>query len=151
MIVLGNHCFVFECSGNSCTMNPFIGCLGSAKYVLIIDAAIVYDFPYSHECYILLCRNALYLPNMEDNLLPPFAMCESGATVNDTLKIHCTDTTSKDHCITFSESELKITLHINGKFSSKKGDLPLMNFIHVRWASLLPTVNIGIPIVHCMS
>ena len=59
---------------------------------------------------------------MEDNLLLPFIMLESGATVNDTPKIHFTDITSKDHCITFADSELKIPLHINGKIT----------FFHIR-------------------
>ena len=52
---------------------------------------------------------------MEDNLLPPFIMRESGSTVNDTPKIHCTDPPSNDHCITFADRDLKIPLHINGK------------------------------------
>ena len=43
-------------------------------------------------------------------------MHESGATVNETLNIHCTDLTSKDHCIKFYDSELKTPLHINGTF-----------------------------------
>ena len=54
---------------------------------------------------------------MEDNLLPPLIMHEIGGTVNYTLKMHCTDSTSNDHFVTFSNSELKIPLHINGKFS----------------------------------
>ena len=53
---------------------------------------------------------------MEDNLLPLFIMRESGASVNDTPKIHCTDPISNDDCITSSKSELKIPLHINDKF-----------------------------------
>ena len=53
---------------------------------------------------------------MDDNLLPPFIMLESGATVNDTPTIHCTDPTSNDHCINFSNSDLKIPLHINSIF-----------------------------------
>ena len=44
-------------------------------------------------------------------------MSESGATVNDTPHIHCTDPNSKDQCITFSNSELKIPFRINGTFS----------------------------------
>ena len=61
IIVLGNHIFVSEWSGKSCTVNTFNDCLGSVKDVPIIDAYIAYDFPYSHECYILLYRNVLYL------------------------------------------------------------------------------------------
>ena len=51
-----------------------------------------------------------------EKLLPRFIMREIGATVNETLKIHCTDPTSKYHCITFSGSDLKTLLHINGTF-----------------------------------
>ena len=61
---------------------------------------------------------------MEDNLLLPFIMRESGTPLNDTTKIHCTDPTSKDHCITFDEIELKIPLHINSKFSFSHTNRP---------------------------
>ena len=54
---------------------------------------------------------------MKHNLLPPFIMRESSATVNDVPKIHCVDPTSDDHCITFPDSELRIPLHLNGTFS----------------------------------
>ena len=53
---------------------------------------------------------------MEYNLLLPFIMREIGATVNETPKIHCTDPTKKNHCITFFYSELKIPLYTNATF-----------------------------------
>ena len=114
--MLGKHCFVFEWYGKSCTAKPFNDCLGAIKDVPIIDGVIDYDFPYSHECYILQCHNALYLAIMEDNLLLTFIVRESGAIVKDTKKIHSTYTTSKDHCITFSKIDMKIPLHINSTF-----------------------------------
>ena len=64
MIVLGKHSFVFEWLGKSCTVNPFNDFLGSVNNVPILNAAIYYDFTYSHESYIPLCINVLYLPNM---------------------------------------------------------------------------------------
>ena len=116
MIVLGKHSFVFEWSGKSCTVNPSNDCLWYVKGVPIIDSAIAYECPYYHECYIRLLWNALYLPNMEDNLIPLFIMQASRATVNNTPKIHCTDPTSNDHYKFFDKSELNIPLHINGTF-----------------------------------
>ena len=116
MIVPVKHCFVFEFYGKSYNVDPFNNILGSVKDIQITDADIDYYCPYSHEFYILICRNSLYLPNMEYNLLPPFIMREIGSTVNDTPKIHCTDITSKDHCITFSKIDMKIPLHINSTF-----------------------------------
>ena len=64
IIGIGKHCFVFEWPSKYCTVNPFNDLLRSAKDVPIINSSISFDFLYSHECYILLCCNALYLPNM---------------------------------------------------------------------------------------
>ena len=64
MIALGNHWFVFECSGKSCTVNPSNDCLGTFKDVPIINSAIDYDWSYSNRFYILLFRNDLYLTMM---------------------------------------------------------------------------------------
>ena len=130
MIVLGKHWFVLELFSKFCTVNLFNYCLEFIKDLPIVDAAIAYDFPYSHECYILLFCNALYSPNIEDNLLPPFIMCERGAAVHDSLKIHCTDTTSNDHCITLSYSDLKIPFHINGTFSFFHTRRPTADELH---------------------
>ena len=116
VIVLGNHFFVFEWSGKSCTVNPFNYCMGSINYVPINNSDIDYYFPYSHECYILLFHNALYLPNMEDKLFLPFIMREKGAAVNANTKIHCTDPTSKYQWIKITDSEMNMPLHINGTF-----------------------------------
>ena len=97
-------------------MNPFNDCLGSVNCAPINNFDIDYYFPYSHESYILLLHNALYLPYTEDKLLLPFIMREKEAAVSATMKIHCTDPTSKEHCIKFSNNEIKMPLHINGTF-----------------------------------
>ena len=117
MIVMGSECFVFEWSGQTCQVNPFAKSIGSLSNVPIVDAAIAYDCPYSHQTYILLCRNSLYIPEMRENLLPPFILRESGATVNDTAKIHCDDPGVDDHCISFQHSALTIPLQLHGTFS----------------------------------
>ncbi len=117
MVVLGRNCFVFEWSGQSCNVQPFDSNLGSANNIPIVDAAIAYDCPYDHRTYILLVRNALYMPGLENNLLPPFILRQAGLQVNDTAKIHCADPTVDDHCITFPGNDLCIPLHLDGIFS----------------------------------
>jgi hypothetical protein len=42
--------------------------------VLLVDAAVRYDRPFDGRVYILLIQYALYVPSMDDNLLPPFMM-----------------------------------------------------------------------------
>ena len=99
MVVLGADSLFFEWSGQTCEVNPFTVTLESVKNVPIVDAAIAYDCPYTHHTYILLCRNALYVTSMQQNLLTPFIIQKSGATVNDAAKIHCPYPSVNDHCI----------------------------------------------------
>lgn len=117
MVVLGKNCFVFEYSGRSCSVHPFTDSLGTVKDVPIVDAAIAYDCPYQHETYILLVRNAFYLPMMQNNLVPPFIMREGGIIVSEKPKIHSDDPSEDDHCIQFRNHELSIPLRLHGTFS----------------------------------
>ena len=98
-------------------MQPFSLDQGTLHNVPIVDAAIAYDCPITHFSYVLLIRNALYMPNLKHNLIPPFFMREAGLVVNDTAKIHCPDPTLHDHAISFPNSELIIPLHLHGIFS----------------------------------
>jgi hypothetical protein len=65
--------------------------------VPIVDAAVLYKCPFSGNKHMLLVRNALHVPEMENNLIPPFVMREAGITVNDTPKIKVREPTVDDH------------------------------------------------------
>ena len=94
MVVLGRHCFIFDnIHENTCEVQPFDPTLGSAKNVPIVDALVAYDCPYTFTTYMLVFRNALYVPSMQTNLVPPFILREAGLVVNDTAKIHLKDPT----------------------------------------------------------
>ncbi len=75
------------------------------------------------KTYLLTFKNALYVPSMSHNLIPPFIMQEAGLIVNDVPQIHtCTeDLTNKTHCILTDGEEddpkLKIPLKLDGIFS----------------------------------
>jgi hypothetical protein len=51
----------------------------------LVEAAV--RFNRDRRVYILLIRNALYVPSLDHNLLPPFMMREVGVIVKDTPKI----------------------------------------------------------------
>ena len=125
MIVLGNGCFVFESTGKTCNVEPFDPQLGTVQNIPIVDAAIAYDCPFSHETYILIIRNALHIASMNHNLIPPFIMREGGVIVNDVPKIHCDNPNIYDHCISFKDIDLKIPLQLNGIFSYFNSRKPL--------------------------
>ena len=124
MVVLGKNSFIFESSGKTCNVKPFTDEIGIAENVPIVDGAIAYDDSKTGKTYILLVRNALYIPTMETNLIPPFIMREAGLVVNDVPRIHTrvTDITNNTHCILAEKeangADLKIPLRLDGIFSS---------------------------------
>ena len=88
--------------------------------VPIVDAVLAYDCPFTGLTYLLVVRNALCVPSMDHNLIPPFIMREAGLVVNETPKIHCDNPTVEDHSIFDEESGLRIPLSLNGIFSAFK-------------------------------
>jgi hypothetical protein len=130
MIVLGKHSFIFESTGRTCTVEPFTTDLGTAENVPIVDGAIAYECPYTHQVYILIIRNALHIPTMHHNLIPPFIMRAGGIIVNDTAKIHCNDPSTNDHCLLFPNSDLTIPLQLNGTFSYFNTRAPTVQELH---------------------
>ena len=117
MCVLGRHAYIFETTGKTCDVSPFMDELGITKDVPIVDGAIAYDCPYSRQTYILIVRNALHIPSMENNLIPPFIMREGGVIVNDVPKFQCKVPTVEDFTISFETCDLRIPMQLNGTFS----------------------------------
>ena len=60
MLVLGRECFICESTGKIYNMRHFDPALGTAKNILIVNAAIAYDCQFSHDTYILIvCKTTL--------------------------------------------------------------------------------------------
>ena len=57
------------------------------------------------QTYIFVLRNALFVPSMKNNLIPPFMMREAGIRVNDTPKIQTFEPTKEDYSIYFPETD----------------------------------------------
>ena len=117
MVVLGKECFIFESTGKTCNVEPFSSELRIAENIPIVDAALAYDCPYTHETYILIVRDMLHIESMHDHLILPFIMREARRNVNDIPKMNCTDPSINDHCISFKDTDLRISLQLNGIFS----------------------------------
>ena len=117
MVVLGCNSFIFEKTGRTCNVKPFSSDLGIAQNVPIVDGAVAYECSFSRQTYILIFRNALYIPSMLHNLIPPFILRAGGVIVNDVPKIHCKDPSKDDHCLRFDNNDLRIPLQLIGTFS----------------------------------
>ena len=98
MLVLDMNAFIFEITVITCSLNNFSSELGIAEIVPIVDGEIAY-YQYSHQTYILIIFNALYITTIKNNITPPFLRRVGGVIVDDIIKIHFKDPTSSDHCI----------------------------------------------------
>ena len=116
MPVVGSSAYILNESGESAEVNAF-----SPDYptrnIPIVDAALQYESPYDGKTYILVIRNALYVPSMKNNLIPPFILREAGIEVNDVPKIHMADPDETAHSLFFTETNFRIPLSLWGIFS----------------------------------
>ena len=116
MPVVGREAMVVERSGKTVEVSPFTPDYKPIK-VEMVNAIIQYDSPLDGKEYILVILNALRVPSMKNNLIPPFIMRENGIMVNECAKIHCEDPTRHDHAIIFKGHDLCIPLKLHGVFS----------------------------------
>ena len=118
MVVLGKNSYIFDgVPLRTCDVLPFDPSLGISKSVPIVDGALAYDCPFTLKTFVLIFRNALHVPTLEHNLIPPFILRESGIIVNEKAKIHCANPTIRDHAIISKENDLLIPLQFSGTFS----------------------------------
>ena len=117
MCVVGHEAVIINKSGRHAEVNAFTKEVEKLHQVPIVDAAIAYDCPYSLKTYVLIIRNALHVPSMDHNLIPPFILREAGVEVNDVPKIHVDNPSVDHHSIYFKEVNLRIPLALWGVFS----------------------------------
>ena len=118
MVVLGQHFYLISSSSRHAEVNDFAREVVRNKSVPIFDAAIVYNCRYSMKMYLLIVINALYVQSMTNNLILQFIMIKAGLEVRQIPKIHIKEPNVEDHSIYFSDEYLRITLSLNGIFSS---------------------------------
>jgi hypothetical protein len=116
MPVVGRHAFIISDTGQVAKVNAFTPDYDPMQ-LSTVDAAIQYDCPYDGHTYILVLRNALHVPSMKNNLIPPFVMREAGIGVYDTPKIQVAEPTTEDDSTCFPETGFRIPLSLWGMFS----------------------------------
>ena len=101
-----------------------------ALQVPIIDAAIQYDDPYSGGTFMLVCKEALYLPSMKHNLIPSFLVRETGLLVDDLTKVQSLNPTKYHHSMHFSDENLRMPLRLYEIFSHFPSKKPLVSVLN---------------------
>ena len=85
--------------------------------VSILYAAVQYTCQYMAQVYVLVFKDALSVPSIENNLIPPFIMRESDMEVKNTAEINAMDTSVEDHSIYFPNFDIRITLFLHSVLS----------------------------------
>jgi hypothetical protein len=117
MAVAGGDCTIIARSGHFANVTPFSADLPVMEQVEIGDVAMAYDDPYSYRTYLLVMRNALLIPSMDHNLLPPFLVREASLFLDETPKFQSTELSRNNHTIFDEETGMRIHLQLNGTFS----------------------------------
>ena len=133
MVVLGKQCYVIAKQDDKCKVSAFVGDVGTLKSVDVVDACLAYDCNKTGKTILLVFGNALYIPNMEHHLIPPFIFREVGVKVNDTARIYCNEVTLDSHSIWFKDAEVRIPLQLEGIFSTSETRKPTqkLSLIHI--------------------
>ena len=100
MVVAGN-----ACGGCCANITPFSANLPKMEMVENGDDAIAYNDPISLHTYLLVMRNALLIPTMDHNLIPPFLSRK---------QVYCLRLITM---LVDSETWMRIDLSLNGIFS----------------------------------
>ena len=77
MCVAGKYAFVLADSGTTSTVWAFSPDMDAIE-TSILDCALEYDCTYTNKTYILVAHNAIYVPTIYHNLIPPFLLHEAG-------------------------------------------------------------------------
>ena len=113
MCVFGKHCMTISESMKTVDVSTFADEAGQLNKVPIIDAMVAYDCKRTHQVFLLVARNVLYVESMENNLIPPFILRDKGLKVRDTPKIQCEEPTVDDHTIQDANIGLFIPLSLD--------------------------------------
>ena len=71
---------MFDDTKKTYTVTYFSESEGRLDNFKIVDIVVAYDFPYLFKTYLLLMRNALHVPELPLDLIPPFIMREEGGS-----------------------------------------------------------------------
>ena len=91
MPVFGENCLLLSPMGKkSAAVAAFSPILEPMK-IPIVDVCVKWIDPLSDDPHFLVFEDALYVEQMDHNIIPPFLLREAGWIVNEVARIHCHD------------------------------------------------------------
>ena len=77
MVVVCKHALVIANTGKNVEVQPFSPDCKTMESVPILNAVVKWTYPHTDKMHLLLMKNALHVPSMSHNLIPPFVMREA--------------------------------------------------------------------------
>lgn len=115
--VVGEDCVILEYTGKTVSVQGFTSELGKPLRVQVVNAAVAYDDEFTGQTHIMLIYNALYMPRMKCNLLPPFMLRLAGVEVDECAKFLAKSPKIENHSIYFPDVDLRVHLNLEGTVS----------------------------------
>ena len=107
MAVVGNQATVLH-TGKTGKVRDFSDEVEKIDSVPIVVSAVDYDCHKTLKNYLQILKNALHIPFMQHNLIPPFIMQEAGLEMSED------EVTRENHSIMIPHVDLRIPLRIGG-------------------------------------
>ena len=124
--VVGKHCMVIETLDRTVDVRGFTSSLGTCT-VPVVNAALLYTCEYSGEKFIFLIYNALYVQDMEHNLIPPFMMRLAGLEIDEQPKFLSKPPDLHNHSFYCPKTNHRFHLHLVGTVSYFPTDKPSLD------------------------
>lgn len=115
--VVGKNAIILYKTDMTVNVTPFSDDFGMMPEVPVVHAAVAYDCPVTGLTTILIINNALYIAEMEHNLLPPIMMRLNGIMVDECPKFLSPNPTVDSHSIFFPIEKVRFPLELNGTTS----------------------------------
>ena len=107
--VVGKNAMILYKTEMKSTVTPLSDDFGVMPEVPVVHAAVACDFPITGNSTILIINNALYIREMENNLLLSIMMRLNGLLVYEGPKFLCPNPTIETHYIFFQTQKYLIT------------------------------------------
>lgn len=115
--VVGKNAIILYKTDMTVNVTPFSDDFGMMPEVPVVHAAVAYDCPRTGATTILIINNALYIAEMEHNLIPPIMMRLNGVLVDECPKFLCPNPTIDNHSIYFPVDKVRFPLDLHGTTS----------------------------------
>ena len=115
--VVGRFAKILEHTDKEVNVSGFSKSLGKPLTAPIVNAAVMYDCDVTGNSYVLIICNALYVRDMEVNLIPPIMMRLAGIKINECPKFLADKPTVENHSAYFPDADIRIPFLLEGIIS----------------------------------